>query len=204
MFSVYSGDRVIFFVGDYDPSCTPGEAAEFDPAQPGSSAKVLEKLENSKRIFIKCTDPAAVFAGFCDGMVRAEAAGGIVRNSAGDSLMIFRQGMWDLPKGHLDEGESDEECALREVREECGVVNLTLGGLLCDTYHIYERDGAQTVKRTRWYAMHSDDRRLTPEVAEGIEKAEWVPADKLDERLEATYPTIREVFNSYPAGDLTK
>lgn len=197
MFSVYSGDRVIFFVGDSDPSATPGEAAEFDPAQPGGSAKVLEKLGNSKRIFIKCADPAAVFAGFCGGMARAEAAGGLVRNSAGDSLMIFRQGMWDLPKGHVDEGESYEECALREVREECGLENITLGGPLCDTYHIYERDGAQTVKRTRWYAMHSDDRRLTPEVAEGIEKAEWVPEREVAGRLAQSYRTIAEVFNSY-------
>ena len=36
--------------------------------------------------------------------------------------MIHRNGMWDF-KGKREVGESDKECALREVVEECGLTN---------------------------------------------------------------------------------
>ncbi len=43
------------------------------------------------------------------------AAGGLVQNSNGETLFIYRNDKWDLPKGHMEEGESLEEAALREV-----------------------------------------------------------------------------------------
>ena len=47
-----------------------------------------------------------------------KAGGGLVKNKAGDVLLIFRRGKWDLPKGKLDDNESLLECAVREVKEE--------------------------------------------------------------------------------------
>ena len=47
-----------------------------------------------------------------------EAAGGLVVNDEGKILMILRRGKWDLPKGKLDENETIEKCAEREVIEE--------------------------------------------------------------------------------------
>ena len=41
--------------------------------------------------------------------------------------------MWDLPKGKREVGESDKECALREVDEECGLTNLSLNRFLKKT-----------------------------------------------------------------------
>ncbi|MBN2863083.1 MAG: NUDIX domain-containing protein, partial [Bacteroidales bacterium] len=50
-----------------------------------------------------------------------EAAGGLLRHSSGRYLFIEKKGIFDLPKGHIEEGEGPEECALREVSEECGI-----------------------------------------------------------------------------------
>ena len=54
-----------------------------------------------------------------------EAAGGYVvrRTPKGNLkvLTIFRRGLWDLPKGKLDPGESPEKGAVREVSEEVGI-----------------------------------------------------------------------------------
>ena len=66
-----------------------------------------------------------------------EAAGGLVFNKDGGILMIFRNGKWDLPKGKLEIGESVEECAIREVQEECGVSGLIIENKIKDTYHTY-------------------------------------------------------------------
>ena len=55
------------------------------------------------------------------------AAGGLVLNEKNELLMIFRRGFWDLPKGKVDEGETLEQCAVREVKEETGLQNIRLG-----------------------------------------------------------------------------
>ena len=53
-----------------------------------------------------------------------EAGGGIVFNKRGEFLVIERRGVWDLPKGKVDAGETIEEAAVREVREECGLTEV--------------------------------------------------------------------------------
>ena len=54
----------------------------------------------------------------------AKAAGGVVFEQ-GNIAVIRRLGMYDLPKGHLETGESIEACAVREVSER----HLSLSGL---------------------------------------------------------------------------
>ena len=50
------------------------------------------------------------------------AGGGVVFDKKKNVLLIFRNGKWDLPKGHLDKNEHIEDCAIREVEEECGII----------------------------------------------------------------------------------
>jgi len=46
----------------------------------------------------------------------------IFRDDPSPSFLLMRHPQrWDLPKGHVDEGESDMECALRELVEETGI-----------------------------------------------------------------------------------
>ena len=106
------------------------------------------------------------------------AAGGyVVRpgDAAPEVLMIFRRGVWDLPKGKQDRGETIEACALREVREEVGVDQLHLGPALGTTLHGYERDGRYHVKTTYWFLMRTPETHFTPQAQEGIEEVAWVP-----------------------------
>ena len=93
-------------------------------------------------------------------------------------LMIYRKGVWDLPKGKLDEGESIEECALREVREEVGIDKLFMRGELGNTVHGYARKGKYKVKTTYWYQMETPERDFTPQATEDIEAVKWMPWSK--------------------------
>ena len=62
---------------------------------------------------------------------------------------------WTFPKGKANDGESDEECAVREVHEETGL-RCTLGDELPATEYV---DSRGRPKRVRWWRMHpvSDD-----------------------------------------------
>ena len=70
-------------------------------------------------------------------MKKIIAGGGLVLNEKNELLMIFRRGKWDLPKGKLDDDESIEQCAMREVKEETGIANLALVKFIGITNHEY-------------------------------------------------------------------
>jgi 8-oxo-dGTP pyrophosphatase MutT (NUDIX family) len=124
------------------------------------------------------------------------AAGGLVLNEKKQILMIFRRGKWDLPKGKLDEGESIEACAIREVMEETGLTKLDLGPLLIITHHTYFDPWIkqEVIKETHWYQMNTHaDQTLTPQTEEDIERIEWVSQSNLSDKLTNSYDTIVEV-----------
>lgn len=132
---------------------------------------------------------------FCSDYILIKAAGGVVYNHRKDLLMIFRNGKWDLPKGKLEIGENIEDCAIREVQEECGIINLHVISKLKDTYHTYELNGKKVMKQTCWYKMYSiAEEELTPQTEEGIIKVEWVRQDKIAERLRNSYANLVELL----------
>ena len=128
------------------------------------------------------------------------AAGGLVTNPQGQILWIFRRGFWDLPKGKLDEGETIQTCAVREVEEETGIKNIRLHELLKFTNHIYfdTHLNQEVVKRTYWFHMTiPTEQKGIPQATEDIEKIEWHSLATAKHCLEQTYPSIIEVIEAY-------
>jgi 8-oxo-dGTP pyrophosphatase MutT (NUDIX family) len=110
---------------------------------------------------------------------------------------MFRRGKWDLPKGKLDNGESLEDCALREVTEETGVGGLTLQKFLLVTEHTYEERGVPILKETHWWLMSTKGRQpLIPQTEEDITELRWIGASDLGIILQNTYPGIIEVLKA--------
>lgn len=125
------------------------------------------------------------------------AAGGLVQNELGHVLMIFRRGYWDLPKGKLDPQESIDECALREVTEETGLQDITMGRFICTTTHEYYDKWLQqdVIKESHWYHMQASlTQPLVPQTEEDITAIRWVDAEEWSSLLELSYPTIQQVF----------
>ena len=47
----------------------------------------------------------------------------VFRSQPGEQFLLMRHAdRWDLPKGHVDPGETELQCALRELREETGIM----------------------------------------------------------------------------------
>lgn len=124
------------------------------------------------------------------------AGGGLVLNDEGALLMIFRRGHWDLPKGKLDEGETIEECAVREVKEETGLRDIERGELIGVTQHEYFDPWLKqdVIKESHWYAMRAPGLQdLRAQEEEDITDIKWVSGRMLEECLENSFPSIVEI-----------
>ena len=126
-----------------------------------------------------------------------EAAGGLVKHNSGCYLFIERKGKWDLPKGHIEPGETPEQCALREVEEECGIKNLSIVEKLNPSYHTYRYEDVSYLKKTHWFLMKYEGALLTkPQTEEGITKAEWLKPDHICLIKSHAWLSLADLINS--------
>jgi 8-oxo-dGTP pyrophosphatase MutT (NUDIX family) len=126
-----------------------------------------------------------------------KAGGGLVRNGDGKYLFIFRRGIWDLPKGKLDPGETIEQCAVREVGEETGLRVVQLEAPLLVTYHTYDENGKHILKASHWFRMTASDMAgLKPQQEEQITELRWVGGEAMQVLLRNTFPSIRDVIGA--------
>lgn len=162
-------------------------------------SKVIKDLNNGKMeaAYLYHPEKEQLLKKFKSNIKTVLAAGGIVRNTKGEILFIFRNGKWDLAKGKLDKGEKIEQAALREVEEETGIKKLKLGSFFQVTYHIFKRNGVYKLKETHWYNMTSEyTGKLKPQEEEGITKVKWLNANKIEKALDNTYPNIEKLFKT--------
>ena len=128
------------------------------------------------------------------------AGGGVVTNENNQVLFIFRRGKWDLPKGKLDEGETIESCAVREVMEETGLVEVGIADFMANTYHTYHEKGKFILKTTVWFRMLAPgSQSLIPQTEEDISSMAWLPAGRRGEVLSNTFPAIKALLKLLPA-----
>lgn len=132
-------------------------------------------------------------------MKQLTAGGGILYRQKGSRtqvLLIYRRGVWDLPKGKKEEDENIAECAMREVSEEVGIPLPVIDSELGTTYHEYMLAGTPVGKKTYWYAMrtqHGDS--FTPQREEDIEQVEWVDLDKAREKV--GFDNLRKILAAF-------
>ena len=123
------------------------------------------------------------------------AAGGVVSRRNGrqelEVLIIHRKarGDWSFPKGKVEPGESDEDCALREVEEETGV-RCALGAELPSVSY---RDRKDRPKRVRYWAMSVV--RGSAQPLNEVDAVRWVTVAEAVKIL--TYPRDREVLAAF-------
>ncbi|WP_020404442.1 NUDIX hydrolase [Gracilimonas tropica] len=129
------------------------------------------------------------------------AAGGIVFRYTPEQsepliLMIFRNGVWDLPKGKLEPNETIPMCAAREIAEEVGSSLPSIVREIGTTYHEYEQGGTRYGKTTYWYSMiFTKPESFKPQKEEGIEKVEWFTLQKAMER--AGFENLKEILRKF-------
>jgi 8-oxo-dGTP pyrophosphatase MutT (NUDIX family) len=155
-------------------------------AKPEFHAGILwhKDLEKLKKVFFRH-------------FVLVQTGGGLVTNENKEVLMILRRGKWDLPKGKLDNVETIEACALREVQEETGLKNIDLGDKITITYHTYNEFGKHILKESHWFHMKGkSEEKLVAQTEEDITDIRWIKQKDLKKYTQNTFATIIEVLGS--------
>ena len=123
------------------------------------------------------------------------AAGGKILNSKSDTLFIYRNDKWDLPKGKAEKNEQLSETAIREVIEETGIKGISITKPLDITYHIFKRNEEYRLKITYWFEMFSDyEGEFIPQLNEGISDVKWIKIEDLENIKNNSYPNIKLLF----------
>jgi 8-oxo-dGTP pyrophosphatase MutT (NUDIX family) len=126
-------------------------------------------------------------------LVRREfSAGGVLVRRDGDRWLMAAvrpggrpEGLWALPKGRIDEGESGEATALREVAEETGAHGRSLGKL-GDVRYWFNWDGERIFKVVSFFLVRYEGGRLGDVPAEHrheVAEVRWLPLDEAPELL---------------------
>ncbi len=164
--------------------------------------KILKQLKSKeiKGINLYSTDLEKDWESFCSNLEVIPAAGGLVLNKKKEALFIYRNNVWDLPKGWIEKGETKEIAAIREVEEECGISNLKLIKPLLTTHHIYFYKGVK-LKETYWFLMTSNCvNKLIPQTEEGITEVAFKDETEISEILQNSYANIKLVYDTYKQG----
>jgi ADP-ribose pyrophosphatase YjhB (NUDIX family) len=128
------------------------------------------------------------------------SAGGLVIDFSGTKgLLIGRYDqkdetrerlLWSLPKGHIEEGETPEEAAIREVAEETGI-NSEISRELGVIDFWFMAGGKRIHKTVHHYLFKEIGGDLKPQESE-VDEARWFPLEEITTLL--AYPDEKKLI----------
>jgi ADP-ribose pyrophosphatase YjhB (NUDIX family) len=149
-----------------------------------------------KKTPAKRTPPAHAYAKRVDEV----SAGGLVIDSTGKlGLLIGRRDqkdasgkkiLWSLPKGHIEEGETPEQAALREVAEETGIqseIEKSLGVI-----DFWFMAGGKRIHKTVHHYLFRESGGLLAAQESEVDEVAWFPLDEIIEKL--AYPDEKKLI----------
>ncbi len=201
MYKVFISEKEVSFLSDKhfkQNDCNTFNAAQIT----GNRHSFLKsKLNLFNSVCILCKEPYNEMMTFFYDHKLIKAGGGLVVNND-KFLWIFRNNIWDLPKGKQELNEDISITAIREVQEECGIGScLIINRFLVSTFHTYSIKDVLVLKRTDWYLMEfkGDNLKLTPQLDEGITDVKWLSKVQSNELSKNTFKSINQVWNAFNA-----
>ncbi len=166
--------------------------------EPDSAIEILTNMGNNNKsdvYIIYCDKYKQTIEAIEQHFTNKIAAGGWVFDNNNNLLMIKRLGFWDIPKGHLEKGETLQECAIREVEEETGIKKLKIQYKIGETRHLINKKNSYNLKISHWYMMSSNfNGILTPQKKEDITKAKWIAPENIDKYMNKAWLSLKDFY----------
>jgi 8-oxo-dGTP pyrophosphatase MutT (NUDIX family) len=136
------------------------------------------------------------------GRVEETSAGGLIVDRSGGTPRaaligrLDRRGTmkWSLPKGHIEPGETPEQAAEREIREETGIEGRVLAPL--GTIDFWFMLQAQRVHKTVHHFLLEAQGGALSDADSEVDEVSWVPLDQVVDRL--AFEDERRLMNRLP------
>ena len=167
------------------------------PAHRSPHNSTSSATDTTKAAPVKKAPPKAPYAKRVDEV----SAGGLVIDSTGKlGLLIGRRDqkdasgqriLWSLPKGHIEEGETPEEAALREVEEETGIksqIEKSLGVI-----DFWFMAGGKRIHKTVHHYLFRESGGLLAAQESEVDEVAWFPLDQIIEKL--AYPDEKKLIS---------
>lgn len=200
MYKVFYNQRTVLFTENVDNELKKSFDIYYFKNKESLKKKIDEFLNesDSDSLYVIYHDVDFAFKEFCKLYILIEAAGGLVKNLNDKFLFIYRRDKWDLPKGKIDDNEDSKTGAIREVEEECGISNPKIQKELVITYHTYQLEKKDILKKTYWFEMlYEGAELLKPQHEEEITEAVWLNEDDFEKVYVNTFPSIIDVIEKY-------
>lgn len=107
-------------------------------------------------------------------------------------LLHYQSGHWDFVKGHIEQGESKEQAALRELQEETGITQVELDKEFEDSFsYFFKSPQGELIHKTVYFLIGKTDQKEITLSHEHIGFA-WLPFKEAFNQL--TYKNARELL----------
>ena len=178
---------------------TPAPGAGGDAGSNTQSASKPHRKKRSRNRKKKSTASANPKIRYAKRVDEVSAGGLVIDFSGTKGLLIGRfdqkdanreRLLWSLPKGHIEEGETPEEAAIREVAEETGItseISRDLG--VIDFW--FMAGGKRLHKTVHHYLFKEVSGTLTPQESE-VDEARWFPLEEIVNLL--AYPDEKKLI----------
>jgi 8-oxo-dGTP pyrophosphatase MutT (NUDIX family) len=138
------------------------------------------------------------FINFCKKelcMQPEKSCGAVVFRNEGNKrlylILHYEEGHWDLPKGHVEEGESEKQTALREIREETGISGVDfIDGFRKEISYSFLRQGKRISKKVVFFLAETQEK----DVALSCEHVGYEWLEYKDALKRITYGNARRVL----------
>ncbi|MDD5449243.1 MAG: NUDIX domain-containing protein [Candidatus Omnitrophica bacterium] len=124
------------------------------------------------------------------------SAGGVIIKKRPEGILVLLikdgYGRWTWPKGNIEKGETPQEAAIREIREEVGLKNIRPLDKLDVIKYVYRLKGKLIFKTVYLFLFEAQGEESLKVLKEEIEDAQWLTPDEALRRIE--YKGAKEVL----------
>ncbi|HID04211.1 MAG TPA: NUDIX domain-containing protein [Candidatus Caldiarchaeum subterraneum] len=129
------------------------------------------------------------------GLIKEKSAGAVVFYDNGQEpeylLLLYEAGHWDFPKGGIEEGETEIQTALREVKEETGLNNVKIiDGFKWEIQYNYRKNRNLVRKTVVFFLAESETKDVT--LSYEHKDYTWLPYEEAYSKL--TFKTAKETL----------